>query len=206
MSFKKFEEQKIHRFKDFDEAKVYIEDMNKDINLTFEAIDYMVSRKEYHFLLKNLVRQFYNSGGSPQLFDYFFSKLSDCPGRKTDIEIYFKILESPNKTLKSSFTGYLKACAEKLYPFIMDMLRSNEAEKRKMAVCILRHLPSEEVKEKIVSMIKTEEDKTVMEEIVKYLEIYAFEENVDCLKFINEKFPEFDKKVQNILRNIRDDE
>jgi hypothetical protein len=206
MSFKKFEEQKIHRFKDFDEARIYIEDMNKDTNLTLEAIDYMVSRKEYNFLLKNLLNQFYERGGSSQLFDYFFSKLSDCPRRESDIRLYLKILESPNQILKNSFRGYLIACAEKLYPFIIDMLRSGDLERRKLAVCILCYLPSEKVKEEIIKMIGTEKEPAVMEEIIKYLEIYAFEENRDCLHFIKEKFPEFDKKIQNILKNIEDDE
>jgi hypothetical protein len=42
-------EDKFSRFKEFDEARVYIETFNKD---SFDAIDYMIDHKEFYFYLK----------------------------------------------------------------------------------------------------------------------------------------------------------
>ncbi len=202
MSFKKFEEHKPHRFRDLEEARVYIEDMEKNPELTKEAIDYFILHKEYYFLLKNMVRQFYKGGGNKELFDYVFSRLNDCPKRSYDIELYLKILESPNVSLRESFVGYLKSCAEELYSFIVDLLKSEKSEDRKLAICVLKYLPKEEVKENILSIIKNEREKTVIEEILDYLSIYLSKNEVNCLNIIKDKFPEFDKRIKEIIDSI----
>ncbi|WP_456382579.1 hypothetical protein [Persephonella sp.] len=202
MSFKRFEEYHPHRFMEFDEARIYIEDMLKDPQMTQEAVDYMVHHRQYHFLLKNLISQFYQGGGNRQLFDYIFSKLSECPRRNEDLQLYIQILDAPNNLLRDSFLGYLRSCADKLYPFILDMLKSSEAEKRRIAVCILRYLPKEEVEEVILEHARGEEDTRVIEEVLKYLEIYISEGNVDCLHFLKDKFPEFEERISRIIQNL----
>ena len=202
MSFKKFEEHLPHRFREFDEARKYIENMLLDTKLTQEAIDYMISRREYHFILKNLISQFYQEGGSKQLFDYLFSKFTECPKRVSDLEIYIKILDSPNETLKKSFLGYLKSCASQLYPFILKLLKDKNPEKRRIAVCLLKYIPDEEIKKEIIEHLPNEKNKTVLEEILKYFEIYLAKEEIKCLNFIKKQYPDLEQKVNQILQNL----
>lgn len=202
MSFKEFEEHKHFRFNEFDEARKYIEDMTIDIGKTLEAIDYMVSRKEYYFLLKNLVEQFFESGGNSQLFDYFFSKLSECPKRSIDLELYIKILDSPNEILKKSFVSYLKSCVDKLYPMLLQMLKDTDSSKRELAVCVLKHLPEEFIKYEIIAAAKTEKEAKVIKEIIEYLSIYADKDSEECLKQLRKNFPQFKNKIDQILEEL----
>ncbi|WP_457622053.1 hypothetical protein [Persephonella sp.] len=202
MSFKEFKEFKPHRFKDFNDAKKYIENTELDPELTQEAVDYMIAHNEFHYLLSTIVDKFYEKGGSKQFFDYLFSKLSDCPKRKTDFDLYVKILESPNKTLKDTFIAYLKSCADKITPFVMEMLHSKEPEKRKTAVCILRYIPSENTNKVILDLIDTEKDLNVMEEILNYLSLYLLKEEKDHLEKIKNAFPELEDKINRILNNL----
>ncbi|WP_457639476.1 hypothetical protein [Persephonella sp.] len=203
MRFKKFEEHYPHRFKEFDEARVYIENMTLDFQLTLEAVDYMSTHKQYTFLLENLLRQFFHEGGNSQLFDYVFSKLSDCPKRKEDLHLYIQILTSPNPALKKSFIGYLKTCREKLYPFVLDLLKNKDPEHRKLAVCILKYLPDENIKKAVISHLKTESNVEVIEEILLFLRMYASPEEIDCLNFLKEKFPQIEKTIDTIIKELK---
>ncbi|WP_456401110.1 hypothetical protein [Persephonella sp.] len=202
MSFKEFEEFKPVRFREFDEARVYIENMEKNRKLTEEAVDYMVNRGEYYFLLKNLIRQYGEKGGDKQLFDYIFSKMSECPKRKEDLELYLEILDSKNNLLRESFAGYLRSCVDKFLPLLLDMLKSEDPERRKLSVCILKYLPDEKVKGQIILMINSEKDKEVIEEIINYLNIYISKNEINCLKLLREKHPEFEKKIDEIIDNL----
>lgn len=199
MSFKKFKEEKPYRFKEFDEARIYIEDMSIDINLTREAIDYMITHKEYFFLLKNIVNQFYKEGGNRELFDYIFSRLTDCPKRSSDIDLYLKIIESPNRDLREAFIAYLKTCADDLFSFVEKLLESRDAYKRKLAICVLKYSQNQEIKSKILDILKNENDKEVVEEILNYLSIYVLKDDVECLKIIERKFPELRDNIREIL-------
>jgi len=199
MSFKKFKEERPYRFKEFDEVRVYIEDMSIDTNLTKEAVDYMITHKEYFFLLKNIVKQFYKGGGSRELFDYIFSRLTDCPKRSSDINLYLKIIESPNSDLRESFIEYLKTCADDLFSFIEKLLESRDTYKRKLAVCVLKYSQNQEIKSKFLDILKNENDKEVVEEILNYLSIYVLKDDVECLKLMEKKFPELRDNIREIL-------
>ncbi len=199
MSFKKFKEEKPYRFKEFDEARIYIEDMSIDTNLTREAVDYMITHKEYFFLLKNIINQFYKEGGNRELFDYIFSRLTECPKRSSDIDLYLKIIESPNRNLRETFVEYLKTCADDLFSFVEKLLESRDAYKRKLAICVLKYSQNQEIKSKILDILKNENDKEVVEEILNYLSIYVLKDDVECLKLMERRFPELRDNIREIL-------
>jgi len=173
--------------------------MSIDTNLTKEAVDYMITHKEYFFLLKNIVKQFYKGGGSRELFDYIFSRLTDCPKRSSDINLYLKIIESPNSDLRESFIEYLKTCADDLFSFIEKLLESRDTYKRKLAVCVLKYSQNQEIKSKFLDILKNENDKEVVEEILNYLSIYVLKDDVECLKLMEKKFPELRDNIREIL-------
>ena len=199
MSFKKFKEDKPYRFKEFDEARIYIEDMSIDTNLTREAVDYMITHKEYFFLLKNIINQFYKEGGNRELFDYILSRLTECTKRSSDIDLYLKIIESPNRNLRETFVEYLKTCADDLFSFVEKLLESRDAYKRKLAICVLKYSQNQEIKSKILDILKNENDKEVVEEILNYLSIYVLKDDVECLKLMERKFPELRDNIREIL-------
>jgi hypothetical protein len=72
-------EDKFSRFKEFDEARVYIETFNKD---SFDAIDYMIDHKEFYFLLKNILKNL----PKKEFVEYIFLRLP-CLKRKDNIEM-----------------------------------------------------------------------------------------------------------------------
>jgi len=83
--FKNFEEKRIDRFKEFDEARGYIENFSSN---SFLAIDYMIDHKEYYFLLKNVLKQL----PKEEIVEYIFYNLP-CLKRKEDLEILLELFD-----------------------------------------------------------------------------------------------------------------
>jgi len=102
--FASFHEEPIFRFREFDEARGFIEDLqdNKD---TYEAIDYMINHKEYYFLLKNLKAQLNKS----KIGVYIFLNLP-CLKREDDLELIEYMLKHSDEVLKEGIVDYLKSC------------------------------------------------------------------------------------------------
>ena len=102
--FKQFVEEEISRFREFDEARVYIEDF-KDNKDTYEAIDYMISHKEFYFLLKNIKTQ----NPSAKIVEYIFYNLP-CLKRKDDYELINQLKQ--NKKIECIINKYIEICKD----------------------------------------------------------------------------------------------
>ncbi len=203
MGFTEFKENKPVRFKEFDEARVYIENMFLNKELTYEAVDYMIKHKEYYFLLKNLIKQFANSReGNRELFDYIFLRIDECPKRKEDIELYKKIIHSKNKDLKESFLEFAKKCAEEFKEMAKNFLESEDKLDNFFGFCILIHLYDDEVKKILEKYILNTSNEQQIKEFLDYLYFYGTEENKECLKQIRERYPKFQEYIDNILKSI----
>jgi heme oxygenase len=100
--FKEFKEKKVLRFRDFDEARGFIENLSKE---SIDAIDYMIFHKEYYFLLKNLANQV---DVDLEIISYIFSNLP-CLKRKEDFELIKEIYEN-REDAREIIDTYLKTC------------------------------------------------------------------------------------------------
>ena len=70
----------------------------------------MIIHKEYYFLLKNILLQFFEKGGE-EFIDYTFSRM-DCIKRKEDKELLKKMLCSCNYYLSFKVFIYIIDCCE----------------------------------------------------------------------------------------------
>ena len=121
--------EKIARFREFDEAKGVIENFKqKDAEDIFAAIDYMLVHKEYYYLLKTIYR-FCNEIGIERVASYLFARL-ECLGRDEDKKMLKRVLLCPNKGVRQSAFSYILGCCEqfdivalcKEYPLAKDDL------------------------------------------------------------------------------------
>ncbi len=165
MAFKKVDNEiSIPRFKEFDEARVYIEDFSDfDKNIVFSAIDYMLIHKEYYFLLKNISLQFSKDGGE-EIIDYLFSRL-DCVKRNEDKELIKNLLYSPNRFLSFKVFVYILDCCDTYS--LENFFDRLKITKDHMGI-FLKHGECEEVRKYIKSLKKD------VSEILKIIE--EFEE------------------------------
>jgi hypothetical protein len=95
--FREFKAKKIERFKEFDEARKFIENFGKN---SFDAIDYMIDHKEYYFLLKNVLKQLPDN----EIVEYVFYNLP-CLRREEDMEIFLALFDK-----YPVVRDYVKAC------------------------------------------------------------------------------------------------
>ena len=166
--FKQFEEEKIFRFKEFDEARVYIENL-QDSKDTFEAIDYMINHKEYYFLLKNVLLQ---TDAKISVIAYLFYNLP-CLKRENDLEVIEKILKIANEKLQSIIIDYLKTCKNEEFAKRMYL---NGLKKE--AIEIFKVLPN--ISNWLKNVLKNE-SKDIKKKALEFFEIYD-EEYLQKLK------------------------
>jgi hypothetical protein len=164
------EEYYIKRFSDFDEARVFIEDMNKDKEMTIAAVDYMISHREYYFLLKNLLRHIKNGRLNREIFEYALLSMDICPRREEDIEIITDILSMKNG-FSEDMVEFLKGCSCEMKGFILKLLEDRDSYIRKNAVSILMHCPDEKTKKTIKKLVETEENPEVKKEMERFLKL-----------------------------------
>ncbi len=177
--FKKYKKTKIHRFKEFDEARVYIENPEKDRELTYKAIDYMIIHKEFYYLLRQLFNHIKNKNLDSKFWEYALSNMSSCPSRREELEIYLHILKHEDKNYREPLVKYLTGCSCKLKKFLLQLLKEKEPRIRKEAVSILKHCYQKNIKKQLIKHLQTEKDKQVIKEILDYLYIYGTLEEIE---------------------------
>jgi hypothetical protein len=153
--FSQFEPDKIFRFKEFDEARVFIEKFEDNKN-SYEAIDYMISHKEYYFLLKNIKLQ----KPKKSIISYIFFNIP-CLKREEDLEMIIDILSIPHA--KEIVIEYLKSCRDE--EFAKELY--NRGYKLE-AIEIFKVLPS------ISEWFKNNLDnnKKILKKAIEFFEIY----------------------------------
>jgi hypothetical protein len=201
--FKKYERNGlIKRFKEFDEVRKYIENMEKLDENTMAAIDYIITHKEYYFLIKTLYEKLGKKNIQTKLYDYIFFSMDICPRRKEDYEIYLKVLKSSNFFLKKSLIEFLKTCNCQVKDFALELLTQTEPFLRKTGIEILKHCPQKELKRKIMKVIQMEHDKDVLKEFFKYMKLFSSPDDKDFLKMLSKRFPEFKNKIEEIIKGL----
>jgi len=151
--FRKFKEEKFYRFKEFDEARKYVEKFaySKD---TFDAIDYMISHREFYFLLKNILKQLPDE----KIVEYAFFNMP-CLKRDEDLDILLKLIQKYNVV-----KDYIKSCrnidfAKKIY----------ESGLKKEAIDIFKFIP--EVNGWLKEKIKNE-NREIKRKALEFFEIF----------------------------------
>ncbi|WP_457638774.1 HEAT repeat domain-containing protein [Persephonella sp.] len=205
--FKKYDkgqEVLIKRFREFDEARKYIEDPSSyDEETVLSAVDYMITHKEYYFLLKNLYRQIQEKKINRKLLEYAFMNLgSVCPKRKEEKEIYLNILKTGIPDYTQPLEQFLKSCCVHLKEFVLSLIDSSQAHIRKTAVQVLMHCPDRKVKQKIKKHLAGESEPEVAETVVEYLKIYGEKEDVEFLRKLQERFPQLKEKIEESVKGI----
>ena len=158
--FKEFEEEKIFRFKEFDEARGYIENF-KDNKDTYEAIDYMINHREYYFLLKNVAKQIKTK---KNILAYLFFNLP-CLKRDEDLEKIITILKNADEILKKIVIDYIKSCRNEKFA-----MRIYESGLKTEAIEIFKKFPN--LEEYLKEKLKNEKDLSVLNKAVEFFEIY----------------------------------
>ncbi len=171
------EKYHIPRFREFDEARVYIEDMKKDKELVISAIDYMITHKEYFFLMKNLYEHIKNDELEREIFEYALMSLDICPKRKEELDIYLEILKMKNGYSKD-IIDFLKGYCYEIKSFLEALLTNSDPYVRKSAISILKHCPDEKITGKIKALILKESDEKVKKEMIKYLKFLDEDINI----------------------------
>ncbi|RUM50625.1 MAG: hypothetical protein DSY47_01250 [Hydrogenothermus sp.] len=201
MGFKKFEEYFPPRFKEFDEARKYIENIDTSNELTYEAIDYMIAHREYYFLLKNIIRQFGdNNEGTESFFEYLFSRMDKCPERDDDFQLYREIILSKNQKLKIAFMHFVRKCSKEFKEFAKELLKEDNKHLKHFGFCILVSIPDDEKTKEILKkyVLENKINKYELEEFIEYIYFYGNKEDKECLKKLMEKFPEFKDKIRDV--------
>ncbi len=167
MALKKGTEGKVIRFMEFDEARVYIENMKgHPENFVLSAIDYMVDHKEYYFLFKNLYAQFGDSGGE-EYIEYLFSRMKRCCERSQDTLLLKKMLLSLNEYLSFRVFIYIVDCCG--YD-LNDMLKNVKIGRRHLEY-LLKHGECGYVRS-FMRQIAQESEKNI-ETVCEFFRIYS---------------------------------
>ena len=131
----------IIRFMEFDEARVYIENMKKDEEKTLSAIDYMITHKEYYFLLKNLLKNIQNGTLDRKIYEYALLSYNKCPCEPEELEIIEQIIRIGNPTFIKPMEGFLKPWSCRLKEFLLSLLEYSDYQTREFAKKVLRRCP-----------------------------------------------------------------
>ena len=172
--FKKLEEPyHIQRFKEFDDARVFIEDMGQGEEDTIAAIDYMITHKEYYFLLKNLLKNIKNNKINRKMFEYALLSLDICPKREEEKEIYRQILKTERIAFVEPMVDFLKTCSCELKDFLFSLMDENSPELRKIAIEALKHCPDKTTDNHVLRLAVREKNPKVLREIAKYIRLFV---------------------------------
>ncbi len=99
------------RFREFDEARVYIEKFEEhNFADVCAAIDYMLVHKEYYYLLKTLYNKRFDKGVE-EVAEYLFLRL-ECLQRGEDQEILFRFLVCEKPFLRDKAFFYMVSCCK----------------------------------------------------------------------------------------------
>jgi len=163
--FKEFEEDRIFRFREFDEARGFIENF-KDDKDTYESIDYMISHKEYYFLLKNILKQL---NTKKNIFAYIFFNMP-CLKREEDLELIIDILKNSNEILKKIIIDYIKSCENREFA-----KKIFESGLKIEAIEICKNFP--DIKEYLKENLANEKSIDVIKKAIEFFELYDKEFN-----------------------------
>ena len=180
--FKKYKKTQLYRFKEFDEARIYIENPEKDKDLTYKAIDYMITHKEFYYLLKQLFYHIKEKNLDYRFWEYALLNMSVCPSRKEELEIYLYILKHGDQEYKEPLLRYLASCSCKLKKFLLQVLKEENPVVRKEAVNILKHCNQKGIKKTLIKHLRQEKEEQVIEEILEYLKLYGSPEELKQIK------------------------
>ncbi|NPA16420.1 MAG: HEAT repeat domain-containing protein [Aquificae bacterium] len=193
----------IKRFREFDEARKYIEDISAyDTETVLSAVDYMITHQEYYYLLKNLYRQILEGKLPRNVYEYALMNMKVCPRRQEEKEIYLKILSTHKDVYTQPLVEFLKSCCGYLKEFNISLLKNYDPYIRAAGVDILTHCSDEEVKTAIKELAWREENPAVAEKIINYLKIYGEKDDKPLLEHIGERFPQLRELVIEAAEGI----
>ncbi len=188
----------IHRFKEFDEARVFIEDMSKDEESTLAAIDYMITHKEYYFLLKNLLKNIKSNKINRKMYEYALLSLDKCPKREEEKEIYRQILRTERTAFVEPLIDFLKSCSCELKDFIFSLMDENSPELRKIAIKTLQYCPDKTTDNRIFQLAAKEKNPKVLREIAKYIQLFITDKQK--MEEVMQKNPELKTIIKNYIQ------
>jgi len=189
MALKKVtEEEKIVRFKSFEEAKAVFIDENKNIDERIEALDYIINHKEIWFVLNMLNKLFkVNKIEYHPLIDYAFSHFDIKPKRKEDFEEMFKALKSDNAYLRNAVIEFLKLYGKEAKQFLEELMENEDRDIRIFAINILGDVKFEDSINMLRRFILKEKDINALVTAIDYLGEIGDENDIKLLEALKKE-------------------
>ena len=122
----------IRRFREFDEARVYVEDMSGKGEDVLSAIDYMITHNHHYFLLKNLLRNIENKTITIQVFEYALLSYGKCPCSPEELQILKRIIEKADVYFVVSLLEFLKVYQCEIQDFLLQFKNHQNPKIRKL--------------------------------------------------------------------------
>jgi len=187
------EEAKVRIFDDFMEAKEAFENKNNSVDTRIEALHYMISHKEIHYVLQILAENFKENRVEDHPFiDYAFSSFRDKPRRDKDFEMLFKMLKSDNAYLRNAVIVFLQDYGVEAKPFFEELMNSEDADIRIFAINILGDVRFEDSVDMLRYFILKEKEINPLMTAIDYLGEIGDESDIVILESLKEQFKDND--------------
>jgi len=184
---------KVRVFDDFIEAKETFENQNNSIDSRIEALNYMVTHQEIHYVLKILSENFKENKIEDHPFiDYAFSSFRDKPRRDKDFEMLFKMLKSDNAYLRNAVIVFLQDYGVEAKEFFEELMNSEDADIRIFAINILGDVRFEDSIDMLRYFILKETEINPLMTAIDYLGEIGDESDIVILESLKEQFKDND--------------
>ena len=186
-------EAKVRIFDDFIEAKETFENKDNSVDIRIDALHYMISHKEIHYVLKILAENFKENRVEDHPFiDYSFSSFRDKPRRDKDFEMLFKMLKSDNAYLRNAVIVFLQDYGIEAKPFFEELMNSKDADIRIFAINILGDVRFEDSVDMLRYFILKETEINPLMTAIDYLGEIGDESDIIILESLKEQFKDND--------------
>ena len=189
MGFKKTKlNEKVYRkFDSFLEAQSVFEDVNSDSQRRMEALEYIVSHQEIHYVLEMLSKLFgENKLQDNKFIDAAFMGFGVKPKREKDFEAMFTMLKSDNAYLRNAVISFLQDYGKEAKDFILKLMDNEDKDIRIFAVNILGDVKFEDSLEMLRHFIVKEEDVNALMTAVDYIGEIGEEKDIPLLEAIKQ--------------------
>jgi HEAT repeat protein len=186
-------EAKVRIFDDFIEAKETFENKDNSVDIRIEALHYMISHKEIHYVLQILAENFKENRVEDHPFiDYAFSSFRDKPRRDKDFEMLFKMLKSDNAYLRNAVIVFLQDYGIEAKPFFEELMNSEDADIRIFAINILGDVRFEDSVDMLRYFILKETEINPLMTAIDYLGEIGDKSDIVILESLKEQFKDND--------------
>jgi HEAT repeat protein len=147
-------------FDSFLEAQNIFENINEDLSLRLDALEYLLTHKEISYILDLFYIQ-YNDDlkhTDHSLIDYAFASFGIKSKKEEDFNRILKILDSKNAYLRNKAIIFLQDSGETAKEFIKKLLKNKNRDIRIFAINVLSDVKYEDSRDMLMELILKEDD------------------------------------------------